>query len=174
VSFIAVYDRIVPAANKYMATLYTTAAGRKVTVGRIYRKSQVAAAVVGVLLEQEIRFITARTAGTTITPITEDSQDTLTAGIVCDHGSTGVTEGIGARGLIGRFFASTEEILISELTNSPEGAAAFLLDAQLIYARRYGSKGLVLRQNEGLTIKNLTSSTIGSVSYAIEFDDEPV
>jgi hypothetical protein len=170
--YIAVYDRIAPATNKFMATLWNGATGRVVIVNRVYRLSHNVTAIVGVLLEQELRFITARTAGTTITPVTEDTNDTLTAGIVADHASTAVTEGTGTRGLIRRFFATAEETSLTELTNSPEGAASFLHDGQIIYWKPQGGRGLVLRNGQGLTIKNLTASTIGTVSYVFEFDDQ--
>ena len=171
-TFTAVFDRIAPAANKYMATVFNTSSTRKVVVKRIWRKSQVAAAVTGVLLEQEVRGITARTAGTSITPFGHDTNLALSAGISADHASTAVTEATGDRALFERFFASTEEVLLAELTSSPEGAAAHLHDAQLIYWAKGDAEGITLRQNQGLTVKNITSSTVGTVSYAIEFTDE--
>lgn len=172
-TFTAIFDRIAPAANKYMATIFNTSATRKVVIKRIWRKSQVAAAVVGVLLEQEIRAITARTAGTSVTPFAHDTNQALSAGIAADTASTAVTEGTGNRALFKRFFSSTEEVLLAELTTSPEGAGAHLNDAQCIYWAKGDTDGVVLRQNQGLTIKNITSSTVGTVSYEIEFTDEP-
>lgn len=169
-AFYAVFDRIAPAANKYMATLFNTSATRKVSVNRVYRFQWQVAAVTGVLLEQELRGITARTVGTSVTIVPEDSSDTLSAGIAADTGSTSVTEG--GKGLIRRLFASSEEYALATLSTVLTGGPAMLHDASLIYWRKDGGKGLVLRQNQGITIKNLTSSTVGSVSYCIEFDDE--
>ena len=171
-SFYAVFDRVAPAANKYVATLFNGATGRKVVVNRVYRFNWQVSAVVGIQLEQELRFITARTAGTNVLIQREDSNDTITTGIAADTGSTAVTEESTNRGLVKRFFASSEEVVLATALTVPTGAFAHAHDAQLVYWRRYGSKGLVLRQNEGLTIKNITSSTVGTVSYMIEFDDE--
>jgi len=171
-TFYAFYDRIVPAANKYMATLFNTSSTRKVVIRRIYRKTEQSVAGVGVLLEQEIRFITARTAGTAITPIAYDTNLALSAGISADTGSTAVTEGTGNRGLLNRIYTSTEETLLAELTTSPEGATAFLQDAQLVWWSKGDAEGITLRANQGITIKNITSSIIGRVSYQIEFTDE--
>ena len=173
-AFYAVYDRIVPAQNKYMATLFNTSATRKVVVSRIYRVNSQLTAVVGVLLDQELRFITARTAGTAVTIQREDTADTLSAGITADHASTAVTEGTGDRALIRRFSAVNEEYVLATLANTITGGTALLHDAQLIWWRGGWSKGLVLRQQQGVTIKNLTNSVVGSVSYAIVFDDEPI
>ena len=171
-AFFAVFDRVAPAQNKYMATLWNGASGRAVVVDRVYRFNWQVSAVTGVLLEQELRFITARTAGTGVQIQTEDSNDTPTANIACDTGSTSVTEGAGARALIKRFFAPSEEVVLATayvLT----GIAAYTHDAQLIWSRRPSSSGLVLRQSQGLAIKNLTSSTVGTVSYIMEFRDFP-
>lgn len=169
-AFYAVFDRIAPAQNKYMATIWNGAAGRMVVVDRVYRCNWQVTAVTGVLLDQELRRITARTAGTNVQIQTEDSNDTVTAGIACDTGSTGVTEGSGAQALVKRFFAVSEEVVLATayvLT----GIAAHISDAQLVWYRKPGSSGLVLRQNQGLSVKNITNSTAGSVSYIVEFRD---
>lgn len=170
-AFYAVYDRIAPAQNKYMATLFVTSATRMAVVDRVYRFNWQAAAVTGVMLEQELRFITARTVGTAFTIQQEDTTVALSAGITADFASTGVTEATGSRGLVRRLFAGSEEQALAVAWNVT-AAPALLNDAQLIYFRRPGSAGLVLRQNQGLTVKNLTNSTVGTVSYVFEFRDE--
>ena len=126
--------------------------------------------VTGVLLDQELRFITARTAGTAVT-IQQEDNVAVSAGITADTGPTAVTEGTGARALVRRFFAGSEEQALAVAWNLT-AAAALLNDAQVVYQRRPGSAGLVLRQNQGLAVKNLTNSTVGTVSYIIEFRDE--
>src|SRR5918992_5020766 len=68
-TFLAIADRIVPAVNKYILTLFNTSATRKVVIQRAFVYNWQTAAQTGVLLEYEFRRITARTAGTTITPI---------------------------------------------------------------------------------------------------------
>jgi hypothetical protein len=169
--FFAVYDRVVPATNKYMATLFNTSTTRKVAIVRIYRLNWQQTAVVGVLLDQEIRFITARTAGTNVTIQQDDTLVSLSAGITADHASTVVTEGTGARSLIRRIYSTNEEAALA--TSQGLGAAGFTSDSALIYMRRPGGAGLVLRENQGVTIKNITNSSLGSCSYVIEFEEEP-
>ena len=167
--FFALFDRIVPAQNKYMATLFNANASRKVVVNRIHRLNWQGAAVVGVMLEQEIRFIDARTAGAGVPIVSEDSgMAALSSGITADTGSTGVTDS----SLIRRIFASSEEAALAAATTNIPGQTAFVPDAQLVYWRPARSLGLVLRVNRGLTIKNLTNSIVGSVSYVVEFEDE--
>ena len=169
-AFFAVCDRIAPATNKYMATLWNGATGRVVVVDRVYRFNWQVAAVTGVFLEQELRFITARTAGTGVQIQTEDSNDTPTANIACDTGSTSVTEGTGSRALIKRFFAPSEEVSLAGAWGLAH-VAGHINDAQLVWYRKAGSSGLVLRLNQGITIKNLTNSTVGTCSYGVEFRD---
>ena len=163
--FFAVFDRIIPGQNKYMCTLFNDVPGRKLVIEKISRCNWQVAAVTGVILEQEIRTITARTAGTPVPIGREDGAVALTAGIIADSGSTGVTEA--NNGLVKRIFASSEEITIDTLMANES------CDAQTVWWRRPGSSGLVARQNQGVTIKNLTNSNVGSVSYIFEFRDEP-
>ncbi len=122
----------------------------------------------GVLLDQELRNITARTAGTNVTIVSEDSADSLSAGISADTNSSAVTDS----SLIRRLFAANEEFVLATATTVITGSAALLHDGQLVYWRKDGSKGIVLRQNQGVAIKNITNSTVGSVSYIFEFTDE--
>lgn len=160
--FSAYFDDIAPAANKYMATIFNTSSTRKVVVRRldlIYRQT---AAVTGVVLDQQVRRITARTAGTTVTPTAADSNDTLSSGITADTGSTSVTDGA----LLQEHITSSEELLPAD-----ELATGFLLSKRL-YEKPDGMKGLTLRQNQGVSVKNITSSTVGAMSYLLNFSDE--
>lgn len=163
-SYLAVFDRIAPAQNKYMATLWNGASGRKVVVQRVWVYNWQITAVSGVYLEQEMRRITARTAGTTVTPVAQDTNDTLTSGIAADHNSSAVTDS----SLLRRVIASSEELALVQGGPPPWTFWA----AGLQYERMEGTRGIVLRQNQGLTIKNITNSTVGSVSYVYEFTDE--
>jgi len=164
-TYYAVFDRIVPGANKYMATLFNTSATRKVVITHIWRFNWQALGVVGVILEQYLARITARTAGTGVTIFADDTADTLSAGISADTNSSAVTEAH----IITRSFASSEEMALA--------ATGMVLSAgtdeasQILYQRRDGQRGLTLRQNQGVTVRNVTSSTIGTVSYIIEFFD---
>ena len=167
-TFIAVSDRIAPAANKYMLTVFNTTATRKVVIQRAFVYNWQVAAVVGVLLEYEFRRITARTTGTTITPVAYDTNDTITAGITCDHTTTAVTDS----SLLRRGFTSSEETKIGALTL--ENSLSVNESFPMVYERMNGCKGVTCRQNQGVTIKNITSSTIGTVSCVILFTDEPV
>src|SRR5918992_5320773 len=80
-TFLAIADRIVPAVNKYILTIFNTTATRKVVLHEAYVFNWQTAAVTGTILEYEFKRVTARTPGTTITPVAYDTADTLTSGI---------------------------------------------------------------------------------------------
>jgi hypothetical protein len=167
-TFFAITDRIAPAANKYILTLFNTSATRKVVLQRAYVFNWNLTAVTGVALEHEFKRITARTAGTTVTINPMDTADTISAGITCDHTSTGVTDST----LYKRGFTTAEEVKITPL--AMDNMMAINDDIARIYEKKDGCKGITCRQNQGVTIKNITSSTIGTVSAMYIFTDEPV
>lgn len=164
-TFLALYAGIAPAANKYMATLFNTSSTRKVVVQRIWAILTQIAAAAGATLEQHLETITARTAGSTVTPTSNDSSDSLSAGITADTGSTAVTDG----NELVRFIMTGDQVALGD--NGTIKTRQFLSNA-LVYEKKDFTKGLTLRQNQGLSIKNITSNTTGTMSYLIEFTDE--
>ncbi len=166
-TYYAIFDRIAPAANKYMATLFNTSATRKVVIHRIWYLNWQVALVTGVSLEQYLARITARTAGTSITIRPADTSDSLSSGITGDHNTSAVTEDY----IFKRFFATGEEAAGSGGANVEDFFGSDW-NWQLVYRRWEGIKGIVLRQNQGVSVRNVTSSTVGTCSYMIEFTDE--
>jgi hypothetical protein len=166
-TFFAIYDRIAPATNKYMALLFNTSLTKKLVVYRINRYNWQVAAVTGQTLEQYMAKISAYTGGTSADIRTTDSADSLPAGITSITGAATVTESF----LIRRLFASSEE---ANLSNANFYNALTLDYSVSIYERTSGTRGIVLRTNEGLAIRNVTNSTAGTVSYVIEFIVEDV
>jgi hypothetical protein len=166
-TFYAVFDRIAPAANKYMATLWNGAAGRKVRIHRIVEYNWRFTAVTGVILEQYLAFITARTAGTAVTIRAMDPDDSLTSGIVAATNDTAITEDH----IFRRFGATAEEVKIGALTMENLLGLPFP-EAGDIYNVYGNLKPRTLKQNQGVAIRNVTSSTVGDLSYVIEFTDE--
>jgi hypothetical protein len=165
--FRAYYDSVAPAANKYMAVLFNTSTTRKVVVQRIYAILTNVANANGTALDQELVFITARVDGTVVTPVAEDSFDLLSPGISASIGSTSVVE---AR-VLEHFVVSNANIAVNTSTILAE---RFTKSSALIYERKPPMRGITLRQNQGIALKNVTNSTAGSLSYLIEFTDEPV
>jgi len=165
-SFYVLYDRIPPAENKYVAVLWNGSSTRKIVVQRIRVYNWQVTAVTGVLLEQQLEFITARTAGTTVPIRTYDTIDTVPAGVSAEVGVTGVTTGH----IIERIFTTNDEMALT--TNNIATWRVELAGAVTYDRKLSGVKGHTLRQNQGIAIKNITKATLGSVSYIFEFTSE--
>lgn len=171
-TFLAIADRIVPAVNKYILSIINTTSTRKVVMQKVFVYNWQTAAVTGTILEQEFRKVTAVTGGAAVTAAAYDSIDTLTAGINITSTSTGVTEVTPAAvGLIRRNYTAGEEMKIGALTL--ENSMGVDDRLAIVYEKKDGCKGVTLRQNQGVTIKNITG-TIGSTSVVFLFTDEPV
>lgn len=165
--FYATFDRIAPAANKYMATLFNTSDTLLLMVTRIYRLNWQETDISDANLQQYLARITARTAGTSVTIRADDTDDPIPSGAAADTGSTAVTE----TNIRLRFF-STNDSPVGLTGGDKFGTAivhSFNIQDGIIYRREPETKGLVLRQNQGVSIRNVTSNTTGTVSYIIEF-----
>lgn len=167
-SYYVVFDRIAPAANKYMATLFNTSASTIIMVNRVLKFNWQVTAFAESSLEQYLTFITARTAGTVVTLRSNDSADLVPSGIVADTNSTAVTE----NHIFRRFqHANNEPQAAGSVPQIPDYLAYQLFGQEgcLVWSSLLEYKGRVLRQNEGVSIRNVTSSAVGGVSYVIEF-----
>lgn len=165
--FYCTFSNINPNLDKFMATLFNSSATRKVVVRRVYAFNNKAAAVAGVILEQFLMRITARTVVTNIVVDRYDLNDTLSAGIACDIGSVGVS---GAGNLTSSFWVTGEEV-----TLAANNVSTWLQNENpraIVYECRAGERCLTLRENQGITIKNITDSTVGTVGYRFVFTDE--
>jgi hypothetical protein len=164
-TFYATFDRIVPGNNKYMATLFNTSATRKVVITGIWAFNWQNAAVSGILLEQYLARITARTAGTAVTIRAEDTNDVLSAGISADHNSTVVTEAH----IMYRFWHTNAQVTLT--STGLTGGLGSDRSYEEVWTREGVQRGITLRTNEGVTIRNVTNSTVGTCSYLMELLD---
>lgn len=152
---------VAPAASKHMLTIFNAAASGVVV--EIYDLRAVLlqiAAVTGVTLRWDILKASAASAGTTITPEKHDSGSAaLPAGVTVRTGGT-VTGGSRLSGLI----VSGEEITTAQ-------APMVRAEGQdlLPQLNRPKCKPIVLREGEGLTVQNVTSSTVGTFGLSVTF-----
>lgn len=163
-TFWFVADRIVPAANKYILDVFNTSATIVVRVRRIWIPNWQVAAVVGVFAEGELRRITARTSGTSITPFLNDTTEAVPAGVTGSAASTAVTDST----LLSRWGTWTEE----GITNTQIPSTMKLqnwFDETLVYEQGLsGQAPIILRQNQGIALKQITNTAIGTISAIIE------
>lgn len=164
-TFYALADAVAFTANKHhIAVMNAAGSGKMVSIKKLFQINLSLGAVTGVALRFDIKRATAVSAGTAITPQSCDSDDTLPAGITVATGAT-VTEGA---------------LLFPYTTNSDELTAANTAVANFLSAgfnwipEGPELKELRLRPGEGFTIKQITSSTVGSFAWLIVFtvDDD--
>jgi hypothetical protein len=166
VTFEAYAPAVAPAANKSMISLTNTSSTKIAKIRAIYLTNPQTSAVTGVMLNFELRRIVSHSAGTSITPIQYDTAVTLDAGITARTGSTVVTEG----GIIRRWVYSSDEHGAG--TVDVEASDYPIMAAIPIFQQEKYSGPLILRQNQGITLKQTISSTVGTWDINIVFSQE--
>ena len=157
----ALADAVAFAASKqHISILNATGSGMVVRVRKIFPCDLSLASVTGVAVRFDFKKATAHSAGTVITPQAADSSNAaLPAQVTVRTGAT-VTEGA----LLWPYTCASDEV----------GATQAFPSAQLMQALNSIPEGdevqeLTLREGEGLTIKQITSSTVGSFSWLMVF-----
>lgn len=155
--------------NKSMISIFNADATLLAKVHEIYVVNVQTSAVTGVTGVFELRRITGHSGGTLLTPVSMDTTDTLDTDITVRTGSTVSGE---SANLMWRSLFSTDDW--GPGTLDTESNDHIFQTMHPIFARKTdsGSKSLVLRQNEGLTIKFATNSTAGTFDIFLVFTQE--
>lgn len=164
-TFYAVADAVAFAANKHHISIFNGAgSGKMVTIRKLYHINLALAAVTGVAVRFDARRSTVQSAGTAITPISCDTDDTLPAGITVATGAT-VTNG----GLLYPITTQNDEI-----TAANTAIANYLMQFGNLALESPELKELRLRPGEGFTVQQITSTTVGSFAWLMAFtvDDD--
>jgi hypothetical protein len=162
-SYLAVADAIVPAANKHFISLFNNSGTNQTVYLQSLKLVNLSiAAVTGVMLRFEVRRTTAQSAGTAVTPVLLDTRNPALSGILCATGAT-ITDGA---------------LLKPVIRNSDEHTAAVgnvypLIEELNLLEQNDGGQSYTLRPGEGITLKQVTSSTVGSFAALLKFSVEP-
>lgn len=159
------------ALNKYMIDIDNAAAStRFIRLREIVMLNNGLTAVTGVILQCEIRRISAVSGGTAITPVTRDTANAaLNANTTAGTGRT-ITDGA----LFRRFVFANEEPVVA-------GAAyanwLTLVPFGLVWPPSVGDTALqpltcVSGSDQGYGIKNITSTAVGAADLEMHFTDE--
>lgn len=161
-TYYALADAVAFAANKQMISLYNAAgSGKLVVLKKLYLINLQLSSVTGVAVRQDFkRFSAVHSGGTLITPVPCDSSNpALPAGVTCRTGAT-----------------VTDLTLLFPLTfaNDEVGATQAFPSVQLQAGINWLPEGsevqeVRLREGEGVTVKNITSTVIGSFAYMFVF-----
>jgi hypothetical protein len=161
-TYSAVADAVAFAANKHHITIHNaTGSGVTVRVHKLLPINLSIAAVTGVGVRIEVRRTGGTpSAGTTITPEKFDTSNAnLPAGVTVRTNAT-VTDGT----LLFPFALNNDEIPLTGLQGNNQIRNIFYDDIK--------TQPFVLRENEGLTVKQPTSTTVGSFAWLLVFSVE--
>lgn len=125
-----------------------------VKVRKLFLINAQLSAVTGVGAQWDVKRATAHSGGTLITPETVDSADgAINASVTCRSGATSVTEG----NLLFSTYSNTDEVL-----SSAGSLNAGLYALISLMPEGPEIKELNLRAGEGLTVKQITNTTVGT------------
>lgn len=166
-TYYVIADASTFAANKHhLSILNDTGSGKVVAIKKLFMINTQLASVTGVAVRTDVKRITAHSGGTTLTPVACDStNESIPAQITCRNGATSVTE----------------SSLLFPLTfaNDEAGTTQAFPSTQLMAGLNWIPEGVEvqeirLRPGEGLTCKQITSTTVGQFCWFIVFvmDDE--
>lgn len=166
-TYYALADAVAFAANKqHISILNATGSGKVVAIKKLFMINTQLASVTGVAIRADVKRMTAHSGGTTITPVACDSLNpALPAEITVRTGATSVTE--------------SSLLFPLTFTNDEAGATQAFPSTQLMAGFNWFPEGAEtqetrLRPGEGVTVKQITSSTVGQFAWLIVFtvDDE--
>jgi hypothetical protein len=153
------------AANKhFLSFLNNGGSGQVFKVRKLYLINTAVAAVTGVALQFDIKRITACSGGSAITPQIVDSTDTAIANVTVQSAPTAVTEGA----VLFPWYTTNDEIGATNAFPS-----SFIQSATNLLPEGVEVKELVLNAGEGVTVKQITSSTVGSFGVLMVVTKEP-
>jgi len=168
-SFTLSAPAVVIGNNKSLVALMNGASSTKVVrVREIYLVNSQTVAVTGVVATVSLRRITGFTAGTALTPVANDTNDTLNVNVTAAHGATVSGE---FTAFLQRWYLSTDEWGVGAA--DAESAAATMQAHFPVFRRSDAEmRPLTMRPGQGLTIKCETNSTAGSFDIIVAFTQE--
>lgn len=151
------------AANKHFLSILNTGA-QVLHIPHLRLVNTAVASVTGIGLTFDVKRITACSGGSTITAQIVDTGDTALSSVTILAAPTAVTEGA---------------VLFPRYTNNDEFGitGAFptnaIANAENLLPDELGIRQLTLRQNEGITVKQITSSAVGTLGVFAVITKEP-
>ena len=161
-TYYALADAVTCAQNKQVISILNdTGSGKVVALKKLFIINTQLSNVTGVALRSDVKRATAHSGGTVVTPASADSANpAIPAQITVRTAATSVTEST-------LLFPLT-------YTNDEVGATQAFPTAQLMAGLNWFPEGaevqeVRLREGEGLTIKQITNSSVGQFAWLIVF-----
>lgn len=159
-------DAVAFAANKHHISILNQAgSGKVIHIRKLFHINLSLGAVTGVALRFDVKKVSAVTGGTTITPQAADSDNPALSAMTFATGATSVTEGAIL------YPVTTQN---DELTAANTAVSNYLMQALNLQPEGPEVQELRLRPGEGFTVKQITTSVIGSFAWLaiITVDDD--
>lgn len=161
-TYYALADAVVFAANKQLISIMNeSGSGKIIAIKKLFMINTQLASVTGAAIRADLKKITAHSGGTSITCQSCDSTNSaLPVQVTVRTAATSVTEGA-------IMFPLT-------FTNDEAGATQAFPSTQLMAGLNWVPEGVEiqemrLREGEGITIKQITTSTVGQFAWLIVF-----
>ena len=159
-TFYALADNVQCAQNKsHISIMNNSGSGVSVAVRKLFPISNQLTAATGVGCRFELHKITAHTSGSDITPLACDSSNSLPALITVKSAAT---------------ITGTTLVFPINMPNDEIGATGAFPTATIAAGTNWipeadGMEYFTLRSGEGISVKQITSSTVGYFSWLIVF-----
>lgn len=166
-TYYAFAQDVVIGNGKSMISILNADTSLIVSIREIYIVNATVSAVTGVIGKFRLIKMTGHSSGTTITPVSMDSNDSLDSDITVKTGATISGE---ASTDIRRWQFSTDDWGTG--TSDVESSDHVQQELIPVYKASGEMKPIILRQNEGVHIKQATNSTAGTFDLVIVFTVE--
>lgn len=161
-TYYALADNVALAANKHhLSIINATGSGKVVMVKKLFHINLQIASVTGVAARFDIKRTTAQSGGTAITPASMDSANpSLPAQITVSTGASSVSEST----LLFPLVTQSDEV-----TAANTAVANYLQQGLNLILESTELQEVRLREGEGLTAKQITSTTVGTFAWLAAF-----
>lgn len=169
-TYVVVASSIAIGNNKSMISLNNAAgSGVNIKITAIKILNTQTTAVTGVVSDFRLLRHAGHSGGTTITPLAYDTNDTLSASITAQTGSTTITSE--AASPLNRWLKSSDEWGVGALDTEGLDQA---IDQVIPLYQKYSEveKSITIRPGQGIHIKHVVNSTAGRFDFIITFVTE--
>jgi hypothetical protein len=169
-TFVSYASAVALANNKSLFSIVNTGSSFLVRIREIRIINTQTSAVTGVIADFRMFRITGHSSGTLLVGLTSDTNDTLDSSVTARTGSTVAGE---ASDFLRRWLVSTDEwgVGSSDVESMQHIMQTYSNPA---YYPTPKTKPITLRQNQGITIKNVTNTTVGTFDIAVIYTQEGV
>lgn len=165
-TYYALADAVAFAANKqHISILNAVGSGKVVAIRKLFHINLALAAITGVACRFDVKRITAHSGGAAVVPQSADSDNPALAGVTVITGATSATEGA---------ILYPVTVQNDEIAASNAAVANYLAQMMNLQPESMEMQELRLRPGEGMTVKQITSTAVGSFAWLMCFtvDDD--